>query len=71
MIPNSVFVLSRTKKPLMPTNAARARQLLTKGKAAVYRMQPFTIILLDRADGDVQDVEVKVDPVIMCEWRLI
>ena len=59
---NAVFVLSNTKKPLMPTKPARARKLLTAGKAAVYRLHPFTIILHDRADGDVQDVEVKVDP---------
>lgn len=59
---NSVFVLSNTKKPLMPCRPARARKLLTAGKAAVYRLHPFTIILHDRADGDVQDVEVKVDP---------
>lgn len=59
---NSVFVLSNTKKPLMPCRPARARQLLTKGKAAVYRMQPFTIILKDRDDGDTQPVEVKTDP---------
>lgn len=59
---NSVFVLSSTKKPLMPTRPARARRLLTAGKAAVYRLQPFTIILKGRADGDVQEIEVKVDP---------
>lgn len=59
---NSVFVLSRLKKPLMPTRPARARKLLTAGRAAVYRLHPFTIILHDRADGDTQPVEVKVDP---------
>lgn len=59
---NSVFVLSSTKKPLMPCRPARARQLLTAGKAAVYRQQPFTIILKERADGDVQPVEIKIDP---------
>lgn len=59
---NSVFVLSSTQKPLMPTRPARARRLLTAGKAAVYRMRPFTIILKDRADGDTQPVEVKIDP---------
>ena len=59
---NSVFVLSNTQKPLMPTRPARARKLLTAGRAAVYRLHPFTIILHDRADGDMQDVEVKVDP---------
>lgn len=59
---NSIFVISSTQKPLMPCRPVRARQLLTKGKAAVYRMQPFTLILKDRADGDTQSVEVKVDP---------
>lgn len=59
---NLVFVLSNTKKPLMPCRPARARKLLTAGKAAVYRLQPFTIILKDRADGETQPVEVKADP---------
>jgi 5-methylcytosine-specific restriction endonuclease McrA len=59
---NQVFVLSSTKKPLMPTRPARARKLLTAGRAAVYRLHPFTIILKDRDDGDTQSVEVKVDP---------
>ena len=68
---NSVFVLSNTKKPLMPCRPARARKLLSAGRAAVYRLHPFAIILKDRDDGETQDVEVKIDPVIMCEWRLI
>ena len=46
----------------MPTRPARARKLLTAGRAAVYRLHPFTIILKDRADGETQEVEVKVDP---------
>ena len=59
---NRVFVLSNAKKPLMPCHPARARELLKKGRAAVYRMQPFTIILKDREDGDTQPVEFKADP---------
>jgi 5-methylcytosine-specific restriction endonuclease McrA len=59
---NRVFVLSNTKQPLMPCHPARARELLRKGKAAVFRMQPFTIILKFRSDGDVQSTEFKVDP---------
>ena len=59
---NAVFVLSSTKQPLMPTRPARARRLLTAGRAAVYRLHPFTIILKDRAEGETQGVEVKVDP---------
>ena len=59
---NSAFVLSNTQKPLMPCRPARARKLLTAGRAAVYRLHPFTIILKDRADGDTQNIELKVDP---------
>jgi hypothetical protein len=59
---NRVFVLTNTKQPLMPCRPARARKLLKKGGAAVYRFAPFTIILKDRATGDVQPLEVKVDP---------
>ena len=37
---NSVFVLSSTKKPLMPCRPARARQLLTAGR--VKRVNGFS-----------------------------
>jgi len=57
-----VLVLDKNKKPLMPCHPARARQLLTRGKAAVFREYPFTIILKERDGGDVQPVTVKVDP---------
>ena len=56
------FVLSSEKKPLMPCHPARARELLNKGRAAVYKHYPFTIILKDRVGGDVQPVELKFDP---------
>ena len=46
----------------MPCHQARARELLTKGKAAVFRQAPFTIILLDREDGICQDISLKLDP---------
>ncbi len=59
---NRVFVLSSTHQPLMPCHPARARQLLTAGRAAVYRTAPFTIILKDRAEGDVQPVAAQFDP---------
>ncbi|MEP7286811.1 MAG: RNA-guided endonuclease IscB [Chloroflexota bacterium] len=57
-----VFVFDRNKQPLMPCQPARARELLKAGKAAVYRRYPFTIILMERAGGDTQPVEVKLDP---------
>lgn len=59
---NSVFVLGNALQPLMPTKPARANRLLKAGKAAVYRLQPFTIILKYRADGVTQPIELKVDP---------
>ena len=57
-----VFVLDKSKKPLMPCNPARARQLLKLGKATVFRRYPFTIILKDREGGDTQPVQIKIDP---------
>lgn len=59
---NRVFVLDTEKKPLMPCTPARARRLLAAGKAAVYRHQPFTIILKYAVDPAPQPVEFKVDP---------
>ncbi|WP_026097677.1 RNA-guided endonuclease IscB [Baaleninema simplex] len=49
---NFVFVLDTNRQPLTPCHPARARELLAKGKAAVYRRYPFTIVL-NRAVGDV------------------
>jgi 5-methylcytosine-specific restriction endonuclease McrA len=40
----------------------RARMLLKCGKAAVFRKFPFTIILKNREDGEIQPLEIKVDP---------
>ena len=57
-----VFVLNSKKHPLMPCHPARARALLREKKASVFKRYPFTIILHDRASGDVQPVEVKLDP---------
>ena len=57
-----VLVVSNTRKQLMPCTPARARLLLTGEKAAVLRQYPFTIILKDRVDGDLQPIEFKADP---------
>ena len=57
-----VFVLDKNKKALAPCHPARARELLTKKKAAVFRRYPFTIILKERNGGDVQPIELKFDP---------
>lgn len=59
---NRVFVLSNTRKPLMPCHPARARELLKRGRASVFRRQPFTIILHDRDDGETQPIQICTDP---------
>lgn len=56
------LVLDRNKKPLMSCHPARARELLKKGKAAVFKLYPFTIILKNRENGCTQEVELKIDP---------
>ena len=66
-----VFVLDTNKQPLAPCHPARARQLLGKGKAIVYRRYPFTIILkreVKEADAvaseakQSQPFRLKIDP---------
>jgi len=46
----------------MPCHPARARKLLGRGRAAVLRRYPFTIILRERVGGATQPVRLKVDP---------
>lgn len=57
-----VFVLDKNKKPLMPCTAFRARELLAQGKATLIKLQPFTILIKEREGGDVQAIEIKIDP---------
>jgi 5-methylcytosine-specific restriction endonuclease McrA len=58
-----VFVVDTERRPLAPCHPARARRLLTAGKAAVWRRYPFTIIL-KRAVPEAQPapLRVKLDP---------
>lgn len=56
-----VYVVTNTGKPLMPTTEPRARKLLKKGRAKIYKYRPFTIMILDREDGETQPVEYKSD----------
>lgn len=60
---NSVFVLDTNKQPLNPIPPARARELLTKQKAAVFRMYPFTIILKHEVlNPTLRPLTIKLDP---------
>ena len=46
---DAVAVISASGKPLMPTNPVRARKLIKKGKAVIYKYRPlFTIRLTER-----------------------
>ena len=58
-----VFVLDTNKQPLPPVHAGWARILLRRGKAAVFRRYPFTIILKEALSApEVQGLHLKIDP---------
>ncbi|HAG81128.1 MAG TPA: HNH endonuclease [Cyanobacteria bacterium UBA12227] len=59
-----VFVLDKNLQPLDPCHPARARELLQKGRAKVYRRYPFTIVLQDRVieDSVTHSHRIKIDP---------
>ncbi|MBF0413975.1 MAG: RRXRR domain-containing protein, partial [Desulfamplus sp.] len=58
-----VFVLDTNKTPLTPCRPKRARVILKQGKAAVFRMFPFTIILKHEIHGaSPRPLRIKIDP---------
>ncbi len=59
-----VFVLDKNKKPLDPCPTGTAWKLLKRGRAAVFKRFPFTIILKDRTveESVVHEHQVKIDP---------
>lgn len=57
-----VFVVDANRKPLLPCNPAIARQLLSAGKAAVLRAQPFTIIIKREVEDNPRALRLKLDP---------
>jgi len=63
LILSQVFVLDSNKQPLAPTHPARARLLLTAGKAAVFKRFPFTIILKRAVENpQCPPLRLKIDP---------
>ena len=42
---NFVFLIDANKTPMNPIHPAHARELMENGKAAVFRMFPFTLIM--------------------------
>jgi len=59
---NYVFVIDTNKQPLSPCHPSVARKLLSAGRAAVYRMYPFTIILKKEVMATPEPIEIKIDP---------
>ena len=57
-----VFVVDRLGMPLMPTCPRRARLMLKEKSADVVSKSPFVIRILNRIGGDLQPLELKVDP---------
>ena len=57
-----VYVISKTGKPLMPTNRqGKVRHLLKNGKAKVVKRTPFTIQLLYDSSKYTQQITLGVD----------
>lgn len=60
---NYVFVIDTNKRQLNPITAKQARRLLQKGKAAVWRQYPFTLILKTAIDSPtIRPLTLKFDP---------
>ncbi len=60
---NYIFIIDTNKQPLNPISPKKARRLLEKGKAAVFRMYPFTIILKTAIDNPtISPCQIKIDP---------
>lgn len=60
---NYVFVVDTFKQPLNPIAPKKARRLLDKGKAAVFRFYPFTIILKTAVSNPkLTHCQIKIDP---------
>ncbi|MGB3651597.1 MAG: RNA-guided endonuclease IscB [Rivularia sp. (in: cyanobacteria)] len=61
--PNKVFLVDTNKQPLNPITAKQARKLLEKGKAAVFRQFPFTLILKTAVENPlIYPLTLKLDP---------
>ncbi|MEQ8973684.1 MAG: RNA-guided endonuclease IscB [Coleofasciculus sp. C1-SOL-03] len=58
-----VFVINQNQEPLSPCHPAKARKLLSCGKAAVWKRYPFTIIMTQEVKNPVvTEHRLKIDP---------
>lgn len=60
--PNYVFVFDTNRKPLTPCKPSLARKLLSCGKAKVFKLYPFTIILNKEVTDTPKPLALKIDP---------
>jgi 5-methylcytosine-specific restriction endonuclease McrA len=60
---NFVFLIDANKTPMNPIHPAHARELMEKGKAAVFRRFPFTLIMKRIVDKIITyPLSLRVDP---------
>jgi 5-methylcytosine-specific restriction endonuclease McrA len=60
---SKVFLVDSKTNVLNPVHPARARLLLTQGKAAVWKRYPFTIILkVEVEEPTLEPLRIKIDP---------
>ncbi|MDB9312102.1 RRXRR domain-containing protein [Spirulina sp. CS-785/01] len=60
---NYTFLIDQNQTPLKPVHPAQARKLLNWGKASVFRLYPFTLILKKSIlDPNVYPLTLKIDP---------
>lgn len=62
---NFTFVLNQDKQPLDPIHPGEARRLLKAGKAAVFRMYPFTIIFKSEVKQSKSGAGRGTSPVVL------
>ena len=63
MLSNYAFVVDQNRQPLNPVTPRQARKLLEKGKAAVLRTFPFTLILKQVIENpSIKPLFLKIDP---------
>ncbi len=60
---NFVFLIDSNKTPMNPIHPAHAQKLMNSGKAAVFRMYPFTLIMNRVVDNIVTyPLSLRIDP---------
>ena len=60
-MPKTVFVIANDGTKLMPTNIKRARKLLKRKEATIFKHRPFTIKLLRKSEHNIQEIEGSID----------